>query len=274
MQATVPIITLLTDFGLRDGYVSAMKGVIASLAPHARILDAAHDVPPQDVQAAAWTLKQYWQLYPKGTIHVAVVDPGVGTSRKGLCIEADGQFLIVPDNGIASFAIEQAAKIEARAIRPEVHRPGILSSTFHGRDVFAYVAGLLAGGVHALVDLSDPVAEFVHPEWAKAHATATHIDGEVIHVDHFGNLVTNIYRRQMGNADWALASVRIGSQLVTRICSAYADVPTGSVVALFGSSETLEIAINGRSAFDRLGCGRGTKIIVEKGLLARGLTAA
>lgn len=272
-KAEHPVVTLLTDFGGRDGYVAAMKGVIATLAPHSRLIDAAHDVPPQDIQAAAWTLMQYWSLYPKGTIHVAVVDPGVGTARKALCIEADGRFLIVPDNGIASLAMEQAGQLALHAIKPDIHRPGVLSATFHGRDVFAYVAGLLAGGVQTLADLAEPVTQVVRPWWSKAHSTATRIEGEVIHVDHFGNLVTNIHRVQMGDADWAIASIRVGAQVVTRVHRTYADVAAGSVLAVFGSSDTLEIAVNGRSAHVSLGCGRGTRIYVEKGILGAGYVA-
>lgn len=273
LNAEQPMVTLLTDFGGRDGYVAAMKGVIATLAPHSRVIDAAHDVPPQDIQAAAWTLMQYWALYPKGTIHVAVVDPGVGTSRKALCIEADGRLLIVPDNGLASLAMEQASKLAIHAIKPDVHRPGVLSGTFHGRDVFAYVAGLLAGGVQPLADLAEPVTQAVRPWWSRAQSTATRIEGEVIHVDHFGNLVSNIHRSQMGDADWAIASIRVGAQVATRVYHTYADVPGGTVLAVFGSSDTLEIAVNGRSAHVSLGCGRGTRIYVEKGILVSGFTA-
>jgi S-adenosylmethionine hydrolase len=266
---------LLSDFGGRDGYVAAMKGVIAALAPRARIIDAAHDVPPQDVQAAAWTLMQYWSLYPEGTIHVAVVDPGVGTSRKALCVEADGRFLIAPDNGIVSLAMEVAGRdAKAFEIRPEVHRPGVLSATFHGRDVFAYAAGLLAAGSKTVSEIADPLAQVVKPSWTRAISSATRIEGEVIYVDHFGNLVTNIFRTQMGDADWSIASVRVGAQLATRICRTYADVPGGTVLALFNSSDTLEIAVNGSSAHTRLACGRGTKIHVEKGILGRGLVTA
>lgn len=264
----IPVITLLTDFGGSDGYVAAMKGVIASLAPHAHVVDAAHDIAPHDIQAAAWTLNQYWSLYPKGTIHIAVVDPGVGTSRKALCIDADGRLLLAPDNGITSLAVEHAEQHAVYAIKDDVHRPGMVSATFHGRDIFAYVAGLIAGGVQPLADIAEPLAEIVRPPWARPRSSPTRIEGEIIHIDHFGNLVSNIHRNQMPEADWAVASVRVGAQIMTRVRHTYADVASGSIVALFGSANTLEIAINGRSAHTGLGCGRGTKIHVEKGLLA------
>ena len=273
-MTSTPIITLLTDFGGRDAYVAAMKGVIATLAPDAHIIDAAHDIPAHDIQAAAWTLMQYWSLYPKGTIHLAIVDPGVGTSRKALCIEADERLLIVPDNGIASLAIEQAARFTPRALKPEVHRPGPVSPTFHGRDIFAYAAGLLLSGQKQLSDLTDPVAQIVTPPWAKARATKLHIEGEIIHADHFGNLITNICRTQMPGPDWAIATVRIGAQMLLPIHLTYSDVPPGAILALFGSTGTLEIAVNAGSAQTALGCGRGTKICVQKGILARTHTPA
>lgn len=268
MNATQPLVTLLTDFGGRDGYVAAMKGVVVSLAPHARVLDAAHDVPPQDVQAAAWTLLQYWSLYPVDTIHVAVVDPGVGTDRKGLVVEADQRILIVPDNGLASLVLEQAYEKRVHTIRPDIHRPGILSATFHGRDVFAYVAGLLASRSRPLAELTVPAGDVVHPCWARPQSTSTRIEGEVIYVDHFGNLITNIPRAHMPDAEWAIATVRLGAKIVTRVHHTYADVTTGGILALFGSSNTLEIAVNAGSAQNQLHSGRGTRVVVEKGLLA------
>ena len=273
LMSSHPIVTLLTDFGGGDGYVASMKGVIMSLAPQTQIVDAAHDIPPQDIQAAAWALSQFWSLFPAGTIHVAVVDPGVGTSRKSLCIEADERYLIVPDNGIGSLAAERAAQVRFYKIRSEAHRPGRVSATFHGRDIFAYVAGLLASG-KSVSEFADATDSVVRPSWARAVSTATRIDGEVVHVDHFGNLITNIHRRQLGDADWALASVRVGAQVATRVYRTYGDMPEGSLLALFGSSDTLEIAINGRSAHVSLGCGRGMKVTVEKGMLgSSGFTA-
>lgn len=274
MTAPHPLVTLLTDFGGRDGYVAAMKGVIATLAPNARVLDAAHDVPPQDVQAAAWTLLQYWSLYPVDTIHVAVVDPGVGTDRKGLVVEADQRILVVPDNGLASLVLEQAYEKRVHAIRADVHRPGVLSATFHGRDVFAYVAGLLASRSRSIADLTVRAEERVHPCWARPQSTSTRIEGEVIYVDHFGNLITNIPSALMPDAEWAIATVRLGAKIVTQVRRTYADVEAGAILALFGSSNTLEIAVNAGSAQNHLHAGRGTRVVVEKGLLAAGGTRA
>lgn len=263
------MVTLLSDFGLRDGYVAAMKGVIAGLAPGASMIDAAHDIPPQDIQAAAWALRQYWSLYPPGTIHVAVVDPGVGSPRRGLCIEVDDRLIIAPDNGLAGLAVEQARSARFHAIKPAAHRPGVLSATFHGRDVFAHVAGTLLSGRALLQDLCETVDSIVMPSWARVRQTPVTIEGEVIHIDHFGNLVTNIHHTLMGSADWMIASVRVGHRMALRVRRTYSDVPMGTPVAVFGSTENLEIAVNGRSAQELIGCGRGTVVIVEKGLLAR-----
>lgn len=271
---TPRVVTLLTDFGTSDGYVAAMKGVIASLAPAAQITDAAHNIPAQDALAAAWTLSQYWKLFPEGTIHIAVVDPGVGTERQALCIEADDRIILAPDNGLTTLAIAQAERCTCRALAPSVHRPGILSNTFHGRDVFAYVAGLIASGQKTVDELTVPAAGFVNPGWARPTVTATRIEGQVIHVDHFGNLITNIPRNLMGDPDWAIANIRIGTGHHTRIRHTYTDAEPGEPLALFSSADTLEIALNSANAALMLRCNRGTKITVERGLLSRGSAAA
>jgi S-adenosyl-L-methionine hydrolase (adenosine-forming) len=263
------IVTLLSDFGTSDGYVAAMKGVIATLAPSAQITDAAHNIPAQDALAAAWTLSQYWKLFPEGTIHIAVVDPGVGTERKILCIEVDGRTILAPDNGLATLALAQADRCTCRALAPFVHRPGVLSNTFH-----AYAAGLIASGQKTIDELTVPAADFINPGWARPVVTATRIEGQVIHVDHFGNLITNIPRNLMGDPDWAIASIRIGAGYHTRVRRTYNDVQPGEMLALFSSADTLEVALNSCNASLMLRCNRGTKITVERGIIARGTTAA
>lgn len=266
---TPPLITLLTDFGTSDGYVAALKGVILTHAPTAHIHDAAHDLPPQDPLAAAWTLSQYWNLYPPGTIHLAIVDPGVGTDRQILCIEADERIILAPDNGLASLIAAHAERFTCLALRPTVHRPGTPSPTFHGRDIIAHAAGLLAAGTETLTTLTRPAAGFVNPGWARPTVTPTRIEGLVLHVDHFGNLITNIPRNLLGDPDWALANIRIGTRHHTRIRRTYTDADPGETLALFSSANTLEIAINSGNAALMLRSHRGTKVTVERGLHPR-----
>lgn len=253
-------ITLLTDFGDRDGFVAAMKGVILSLAPDAAIHDAAHGVPPGDVRAAAWAISQYWRLWPEGTIHVAVVDPGVGTARAALLARADGRFLLAPDNGLLALVAAEAGRFEAFALRPDVRLPGGDSATFHGRDVFAYAAGLLAAGRPADALGSGPVVPSFAP-WAgpiRAADGARH--GEVIHVDRFGNAITNLRPGDLPGGPWRLAA---GRAEFARLDRTYGDVSAGAPVAYAGSSGRIEIAVRGGSAEKELDLRRGTPIILR-----------
>jgi len=258
-----PIITLLTDFGTVDAYVAAMKGVILSLAPHSIIIDASHDIPPQDIRAGAWVLGQFWNSYPAGTIHVAVVDPGVGTDRDALLIEADGHWFLSPDNGLLSWVLKQAKQVRLRKLRADVHRPGEVSSTFHGRDVFAYAAGLLASGRAKPEDISDETKSVIMPSWAIVQVEADRIVGEVVHIDRFGNLITNIQRKQVEEAGWKSFLIQAGPSANIRLHKTY-DAKSGNLIALWGSSGTLEIAVSGGSAAEKTGLLRGAAVIVAR----------
>ena len=263
MNAT-PIITLLTDFGTRDGYGAAMKGVILDLVPHVTIVDAGHEIPPHDVAAAAWALAQYAFFFPKGTIHVAVVDPGVGSNRQGLIAQAGGHIFIAPDNGTLHWVSKSAAGFDAQVIRPNIHRPSGRSHTFDGRDVFANVAGRLASGYESIAQLSDPATELVVPEWGRVRSEGGAIVGEIIDIDHFGNAITSIHRHHVEQAGWRRALIQVGKTKLTHVNTTYSDVPASTPLALIGSHDHLEIAVCLGSAAKVLGLRRGDSVKVSE----------
>lgn len=248
-------ITLLTDFGDSDGYTAAMRGVIASIAPLAAVDDAGHDIPPGDVTAAAWVLARYWQLYPIGTVHVVVVDPGVGSARRALAIEALGRFVVAPDNGCATLVLAEVPAARVHAIENHAYMLRPISRTFHGRDVFAPAAAHLALGVplEALGPaVTDPVLFQVPVPRRKAHA----LEGSVVHVDRYGNLITNL----PGSAAIRLKHIEIGGRNVGPVRETYASVAAGEVLALVGSAGTIEIAVRDGDAAAVLGAGRGALV--------------
>ncbi|MBI4409937.1 MAG: SAM-dependent chlorinase/fluorinase [Gemmatimonadetes bacterium] len=251
-------ITLLTDFGTADGYVGAMKGVIASIAPEAVVDDVAHDLPPGDVRAAAWTLARYWRLYPAGTVHVAVVDPGVGSERRALAASCDGRLLLAPDNGVLTRVFDEAPPAALVSIEDRRHLREPVSATFHGRDVFAPAAAHLARGL-PVADLGPAVRDPLLFQVPPPSREADSIHGEVVHVDRFGNLITNI------PGEWCAggAAVRVGQDTVGAVRRTYSDVVPGEALALVGSAGLLEISVRDGSAAERLGVGRGAAVEVK-----------
>ena len=247
-----PIVTLLTDFGTADGYVAEMKGVILSALPGATLVDATHDVAPHDVECGRLALARYWRRFPAGTVHVAVVDPGVGADRAALAVESDGRFLVGPDNGLLSPALLLAG---ARVVALPV--PARAAPTFHGRDVFAPAAAALAGGT-PLDTLGAPLDAPLVRRTPEAHRLADgSIAGEVIAVDRFGNAITNLLSRSGGQLTAGGVTVA-----VRRV---YADVAPGTPVALVGSNGLLEIAVRDGSAAERLGLRRGAPVVLRTG---------
>jgi S-adenosylmethionine hydrolase len=241
------LITLLTDFGTADGYVGEMKAVLASLAPGATLVDIAHDVGPHDVDGARLALARYWRRFPEGTVHLVVVDPGVGSARGALATSSEGRFLVGPDNGVLSPALLHA---DARCVSLSI--PASAAPTFHGRDVFAPAAAQLALGA-ALETLGvvteDPVIRRT-PEATRRTDGA--VQGEVITVDRFGNAVTNLLAMRGGQVQVN------GFSLVLR--RTYADVAQGEPLALVGSSGLVEIAVRDGSAAEQLGLRRGSGV--------------
>ncbi len=253
----MPRLTLLTDFGTADGYVAAMKGVIASICPEAVVEDASHDVRPGDIEAGAWALWRYWRLYPPGTVHVAVVDPGVGSARRALAVHADERWLVAPDNGVLTRVLEEAATWTAVAVTERRYLREPVSRTFHGRDVFAPAAAHLAAGV-ALEALGPRVDDPVRLALPRLTITPEGVTGAVVHVDRFGNLVTNIPET------WTSAGrVVVGGRDLGAVRRTYAEVAPGEALALVGSAGLLEISVRDGSAAAVLGLGRGADVLVK-----------
>jgi hypothetical protein len=264
-----PIITLLTDFGGDSTYPAQMKGVILERCPDARIVDLTHGVPRHDVRTAAFMLASAVRAFPKGTIHVAVVDPQVGSARRVLAARVDGSLYLAPDNGLLSVvlgagleaarrkAVEQLVAVENKSLfRREV------SSTFHGRDIFAPLAAALALG-RPLEDLgpaTDAYEPFDVPEPARQGDTLL---GEVVYVDSFGNLMTNIPARLLPAGRAEGLQTRIAGAVIRGLCAAYSDVPGGMLLVYVGSAGFLEVAVNRQSAADRLGAEVGTPVRVK-----------
>ena len=237
---TRSIITLLSDFGTADGYVAEMKGVLASLAPDAQLVDVSHEIPPQDITRARLTVSRYWRRFPAGTVHLVVVDPGVGTRRAALAVQSDGRFLVGPDNGVLSPAITLR---ESTVVQLDV--PGGASPTFHGRDVFAPAAARLARGEPIeILGRTHRSSVMMHTPVA-VRGEAGSVMGEVISIDRFGNAITNLEA-----ADGATVTV---AGWVVPVVRTFADVQVGGSCALVGSAGLLEIAVRDGSAAKALG---------------------
>ena len=256
------IITLLTDFGLKDAFVGTMKGVILGICPKAAIVDLTHEIDPQRIAGAAYVLKTAYPYFPTGAIHVCVVDPGVGTERRPICLRAQGQYFIGPDNGLFSYVLRASEAWEGVVIQNPIYRLPERGHTFHGRDVFSPAAAHLARGV--------PMAEF--GEELRDPVTLLDLDpattneqmvGRVIHFDRFGNAITNITKAEFD--PWRggrTARILAGDKPVPGPLRTYAEVPPGEPLALFGSEEHLEISVNLGSAREALGLGIGTEVRV------------
>lgn len=255
------IITLLTDFGLEDAYVGLMKGVILGINPSVRLVDLTHAVEPQDVMRAALILRSAVGYFPPGTIHVAVVDPGVGSARRALLIRSAAGFLIGPDNGVLSLAAKQLGSFTAYAIENRKLFRHPVSQTFHGRDIFAPSAAHLGNGV-AAEDFGPVVNAIVELQIPAPVADSTSVRGEVVYVDRFGNLVTNIDEQALAAFRGRTLSVSIGSKAVAGPATAYAAVEAGTPVALIGSWSVLEIAVRNGHAAQALGADVGTPVTV------------
>jgi S-adenosylmethionine hydrolase len=241
------LICLLTDFGLRDGYAGVMKGVIAGLAPDVKVIDLSHDVSAHQVRAAAFLLGASYRFFPAGSIHVVVVDPGVGSSRRGLVVEWEGQFFVGPDNGVLSPVLDGHC---FSLTRPEFWLSEV-SSTFHGRDVFSPVAAHLALGI-PIENLGDPVSDPVRLETPVALPRSDGWHGEIVYADRFGNLVTNIPANAVEplRDDFSLEVILEGGT-VWPVRRTYSDVPPGELCAVVGGYGFLELSMN---------CGEASKV--------------
>jgi S-adenosylmethionine hydrolase len=259
------IITLLTDFGTQDGYVGAMKGVILGINPGAHIVDISHQVEPHDLFQAALVLRNTCPYFPPGSVHVVVVDPGVGGSRKPLVVETEDFFLVGPDNGVLSPVLEEFPPIKMVVIERSKYILSRISDTFHGRDIFAPAAAHCSLGIP--VEKFGPRME-AHRRMELPHPRVLKdgLQGQVIAIERFGNLVTNISRRdldeQVGSSS---LNIQLGGALISKISRSYQEVSQGSPLAIMGSWDLLEIAVNGGDARSVLGAKRGDEVIIRRG---------
>ncbi len=261
-------ITLLTDFGTTDPYVAAMKGVALSVNPEVRLVDITHEVTPHDVTQAAYVLASTFRCFPQGTVHVAVVDPGVGSERRILGAELEGHVFLAPDNGLLSLVWGETGPSRLVSVTNTAYFRHPVSMTFHGRDVFAPVAAHLTLGVD-LGEMGKPVDDPVRLEMARMRTGENLIEGKIVHVDRFGNLVTNIPRsevRRLAAGEPGALRVEVGDAEIRGLSRTYAEAAVGELLALFGSTDMLEISANCGSAADLLGIGRRTVVrVVRKG---------
>lgn len=259
-----PVVALLTDFGTHDHYAGTMKGVVLGLCPEATLVDISHDVAPHDVLGASLELAACYRYFPAGTIFLVVVDPGVGSSRRGLAAEAGDYRFIAPDNGVLTAVFAEARpKAVVELTERQYARPTV-SRTFEGRDRFAPAAGWLAKGVR-LAALGRPLTDYQRLDIPAPDVQAAAIAGVVLRVDHFGNLITNIDRRAFDRvAQEGALEIQVGGHVIGRLVSTYADIANGEVSALFGSSDHLEVAANTASAAERLQLTRGAPVTVRR----------
>jgi len=258
------IVTLTTDFGTADTFVGVMKGVILSLAPDAVLVDLTHEIPPQDAMAGALALESAVEYYPRGTLHVAVVDPGVGTDRLPIAISTERATFVGPDNGIFTLALRKTPLRQAVRLSNSTYFRHPVSATFHGRDIFASVAGHLAAGVpfRSLGDPIDRVVELALPEpkWK-----GEELELRVLWIDRFGNLVTNLDRPTFDRTGLPESvTLHAGGLTVHGICRTFGDVGRGEPVAYFGSGGRLEVAVREGSAQEASGARRGDCVVLTR----------
>lgn len=262
MPAASPLITLMTDFGLKDHFVGVMKGVIARIAPRARVVDITHDIEPYSLPQARYLLSQSYPYFPPRSVHVVVVDPGVGGERRPLLVEAAGRIFIGPDNGVFSDLLA-LPKAKARELTNRKLWLPEVSSTFHGRDIFAPVAAHVAGGV-APARAGKLVRDARREVPREPVRTGKRFwVGEVLHADRFGNLITNLRPLEMPELGRRRAVIKIGFEVIDGLSPNYASVPPGTVVAVVGSGGTIEIAVNQGHAGRKLGVGPGSPVELE-----------
>jgi S-adenosyl-L-methionine hydrolase (adenosine-forming) len=259
----MPIITLLTDFGSQDYFVSAMKGVILSINPHARVVDITHEIPPQDIRAAAFNLLAVYKSFPAGTIHVAVVDPGVGSARRAVIVQCAGQFFAGPDNGVFSWICEREERLLAIHLTNEKFFSHPVSQTFHGRDLFAPAAAALSNGV-ALRELGPTIDDLIQLESLEPRRIDSgDLEAAIIHIDRFGNCITNLTRAH----PVAGAKLLVNGREVSSFREFFADVGVNDdeLFCLFGSAGFLEIAARNASAAKILGARSGDRVTLQSG---------
>lgn len=265
------MISLITDFGLKDSYAGIMKGVILTVDPAAVIVDLTHGIPPQDIAAAAYTIRSAFHFFPEGTIHVLVVDPGVGGDRRVLAASAAGHVFLAPDNGALTLILKSCPIDGVFGVENSRYFRHPVSRTFHGRDIFAPVAGHLSVGL-AVDQLGPRIAagQWVTIDLPEPRLIpGREIVGEVIRVDHFGNLITNIEYAMVaaafGTTDPRLLKITGGDCHIAGISGAYRDAASGALLALVGSTGMIEISVNGGNAAKIFKIGPGDPVVITAG---------
>jgi S-adenosylmethionine hydrolase len=261
----VTFITLLTDFGNADYFVGAVKGAILSVNPRAIIVDITHDVPPQDVEAAAFTLLASYQTFPAGTIHVAVVDPGVGSARRPIVVRAGGQLFVGPDNGLFTYIYDREPSHQVVHVTSDKYFRPSPSTTFHGRDIFAPVAGALSNGVKP-EDLGPRIADTVRLKISLTPEVLRNgnIKGRIIHIDRFGNCITNLTRDLVDSNNHPTLVIK--QKQIRTFRDFYSSASAKTLFGIWGSAGFLEISINGRSAAEVLRAKRGETVVIRQDL--------
>ena len=260
------IITLLTDFGLQDSFVGVMKGVIWSIAPDVHIVDLTHAIPPQDILQGALVLDQATPFFPAGSVHIAVVDPGVGTARRPMAAQLGDSFFVGPDNGLCTLLLERAEQAGQTVQAVELNNPRywlpLVSRTFHGRDIFSPVAAHLTLGIH-LDKFGPPLIDPVRLNIPRPQRIANGWVGQVLQIDSFGNLITNLSQSHLD--DMRKPQVQVGADVISHISNAFGDATPGSLVALIDSSGCLSVGVVNGSAAARLNAKIGDPVDISSG---------
>lgn len=253
------VITLLTDFGETDGFVGIMKGVILSINPQANIVDISHEILPQDVDAGAFVLNCSYRYFPGGTIHVIVVDPGVGSERKILAVQSANYYFIAPDNHVLKHIFQSSETLTVVEVLNKQFFLNKISHTFHGRDIFAPVAAHLSTGV-GIEQLGHETKNYDRGTIDQPIITKSSVIGKIIYSDKFGNLITNIPGEMINKP---ISFIKIGSTIINHLSNSYNEVGPGQPLAIIGSSEYLEIAIRNGNARRQLSLDRGETVLIE-----------
>ena len=255
------IITLTTDFGLADPFVGMMKGVVLGIAPDVQLVDVTHGIQSYDILEAALVIDSSYRYFPQGTIHVVVVDPGVGSQRRPVAVAAHGHIFVAPDNGVLSLVLDRDA-VEPLPAAYHITNDSLfqdpVSPTFHGRDIFAPVAAHLARGT-PIESLGPRIADLIRKPLPKPRVQGGRLVGTVLRIDRFGNIMMNLRLENLGEE----FSIRIAGLAITRLCRSFSEADPGELVAIEGSAGFIELALNQGSAAVRLNVERGSEIELE-----------
>lgn len=266
MPAAISIVTLLTDFGDRDYFVASMKGVILNINPQARIVDLSHQIPPHRVDQAAYLLKSCYRCFPEGTVHLAVVDPGVGSRRRPLLVSSSRYFFVAPDNGLLTYVLDEETGVEVRQIENRQYRLDSKGATFDGRDLFAPAAAWLTKG-QPVGSYGRLIRDYVRLPVSEPRREQHAIVGEIVYVDHFGNLISNLtpfhLKEVTGLTKRATPSIRIGSFTIEGLVNSYAEGSSDVPHALINSNGHLEVFIKEGRAAEWLKIGQGARVEIS-----------